>query len=377
LDHPLKIAIFSQSLVAGGAERVVANFTQGFARHKISVHLLLAKSHGSMLDEIPENVRLVDFDQEHVVQSLPHLVKYLRTERPAILFSFLTHANLVALLAGLLAHTSVKIIVSEHSLLSKRTKLYPNLKERLLPWLARLFYNRADAIIAVSNGVEEDLISNVGIPAGKIHVINNPIVTPDLLIKKLSDLVHPWFSPGSPPVLLAVGRLTAEKDYPTLLRAFALARRDRDMRLLILGEGKERTAMELLIQELGLAGEVLIPGFVDNPYAYMARAALFILTSISEGLPSVLIEALACGTPVVSTNCESGPAEILDYGRYGRLVPTGNSMEISRAILETLDSVPDSALLQKRANEFGLETVINEYLSIFKSLLPFRWSEEN
>jgi glycosyltransferase involved in cell wall biosynthesis len=370
-----KIAIFAQSLDAGGAERVVANFVQGFNQRGINVHLLLAEARGSMLKEIPENVRIIDFGQAHVVSTLPQLVTYIRKEHPSIIFSFLTHSNLITLLAVRLAGTSVKTVISEHSLLSTRVKLYPNIKERLLPWLARYLYPLADLIVAVSNGIAEDLIRNVRIPVTKIKVIYNPIVTNELIRKKQAALLHPWFAPNLPPVILSVGRLTVEKDYPTLLRAFALARKKREMHLMIIGEGGQRASLEALVLKMGLKDEVRMPGFEANPYAYMAHAKLFVLSSISEGLPSALIEALACGTPVIATNCESGPAEILENGKYGKLVTVGNSEEIAAAILEKLDSSPDRNFLETRALSFSLDTVMNIYIELFDSLLGVRWSE--
>lgn len=363
------IALFSPSLEGGGAERVVANLAQGFVQSGLTVHLLLARAHGQMLADIPLNVRVVDFKQDHVTRTLPYLIDYLHTERPAILFSFQTHANLVALLAAQLARTSARTIVSEHIVLSYSAKATPGLKEGLLPWLARIFYRRANAIVAVSRGVADDLVNVVGISSNKLHVIYNPVVTPELSEKMQIIPLHPWFAPGTPPVVLAVGRLTAQKDYPTLLRAFALARQERELHLLILGEGEKRAELEDMVKSLGLKNDVQMPGFAANPYAYMAHASVFVLSSAWEGLPTVLVEALACGTPVVSTDCKSGPAEILDYGRYGVLVPVGDDKKLSREILNAINSQPDKKALRARGETFSVERAAEAYLTLFRSLL--------
>ena len=369
INNAYTIALFSPSLVGGGAERAVANLSQSLVQHGLTIHLLLARANGQMLPDISPDVRVVDFKQDHVTRTLPHLIDYLHTEHPAILFSFQTHANLVALLAAQLARTTARTIVSEHIVLSYNAKATPGLKEGLLPWLARIFYRRANAIVAVSRGVADDLVNVVGISSNKLHVIYNPVVTPELSEKMQIVPFHPWFAPGTPPVVLAVGRLTAQKDYPTLLRAFALARQERELHLLILGEGEKRPELEDMVKSLGLKNDVQMPGFAANPYAYMAHASVFVLSSAWEGLPTVLVEALACGTPVVSTDCKSGPAEILDYGRYGVLVPVGDHEKLSREILNAINSRPDKKALRARGETFSVERATEAYLTLFRSLL--------
>ena len=184
-----------------------------------------------------------------------------------------------------------------------------------------------------------------------------------LFAKSEEALDHPWFLPGEPPVILGVGRLTQAKDFPTLIRAFALVRKKHPARLMILGEGEERSKLETLVQELGLEKEVSLPGFVDNPYKYMKRAAVFVLSSKWEGFGNVLVEAMALGTPVVSTNCPSGPAEILENGRWGRLVPVGDVYALAEAIIETLDEEhhPDVA---NRAKDFAVELAVEKYINV-------------
>jgi glycosyltransferase involved in cell wall biosynthesis len=231
----------------------------------------------------------------------------------------------------------------------------------LLPLWARFFYRWADAVVAVSQGVADELVHYVRIPAEKVRVIYNPIVTPELFRKAEEPLEHPWFREGEPPVILGVGRLTKQKDFPTLIRAFALVRQQRPARLMILGEGEERPQLEALVKELGIAEDVSLPGFVQNPYPYMKKAAVFVLSSRWEGLPTVLIEAAALDVPVISTNCPSGPAEIL--AMYSdQLVDVGDKDGMARAILKTLQS--------RRVERVNVEPyTLNHALSYYLKLL--------
>jgi glycosyltransferase involved in cell wall biosynthesis len=231
--------------------------------------------------------------------------------------------------------------------------------------LARWFYPWADAIVTVSQGSAEDL-ARLGLSSDCIKVIYNPVVTPELFEKVTEPVEHPWFEPGSPPVILGVGRLEKQKDFPTLIRAFAQVRQQRPARLMILGEGQERPDLETLVQELGLAENVALPGFVANPYAYMGKAALFVLSSLFEGLPTVLIEAMATETPVVSTDCKSGPAEILANGQYGKLVAVGDVKGMAEAIISTLEAPPNSEALKLRAAEFSLEKAVAQYQQVLQ-----------
>jgi len=196
-----------------------------------------------------------------------------------------------------------------------------------------------------------------------VQVIYNPVVTDQLLAKAAAPLDHPWFVPGSPAVILSAGRLTAQKDYPTLLRAFARLTAGREARLIVLGEGEARGSLEALARDLGVADQIFFASFVENPFAYMARADLFVLSSAWEGHPNVIVEAMACGTPVVSTDCPSGPAEILDNGKYGRLVPVGDADDLSAAMAATLDAPPKAESLRARARMFHANAAAGAYLA--------------
>lgn len=354
------ISLFLPSLRGGGAERVMLNLARGFAERGYEVDLVLAKAEGPYLSQVPDNIRVIDLKSARVLYSLHGLIRYLRQERPHALLSALDHANVVALWAKKISRVPTRIVVSVHSTISKASANARSLREKLTPLFIRIFYTWADAVVTVSRGVADDLIKLTKLPQEKVHVIYNPVVTPELFAKAEEPLDHPWFTPGEPPVILSVGRLTPAKDYPTLIKAFALVRKEMPVRLIILGEGEERPKLEALIRELGLERDVDLPGFVDNPYKYMKRASVLVLSSQWEGLPTVLVEALALGIPVVSTDCPSGPKEILNNGEYGRLVAVGNQKELAQSIKAAIwegkkKIATDSYKL------FQLDTVLHQY----------------
>jgi glycosyltransferase involved in cell wall biosynthesis len=296
-------------------------------------------------------------------------VRYLRTRHPDLLYGIQTHTSLIAVMAGRLARIKMPVFISLHTVLSTSLAGEPSFRNRLIKIISSLFFRYADAAICISKGVAEDFIKTTGMPPQKTHVVYNPIVYPGLEQEARQSISHPWFATGNKPVILAVGRLVVAKDYPTLLNAFSLLNRKRQANLLILGEGRERLRLEALVRQLGLTENVQMPGFVKNPYAYMARARLLVLSSRWEGFGNVLVETLACGTPVVSTDCKGGPGEILEGGRFGRLVPVGDAQALAAAMLETLQTPPDRAMLRQRAQDFTLEKSVKEYLRVFQSCL--------
>jgi glycosyltransferase involved in cell wall biosynthesis len=332
----------------------------GFVSRGIPTDLVLPQVEGPYLKQVRPEVRVVDLHAPRVLSSLPGLVRYLRRERPAALLATLTHANLVALWARRLGGVKTRVIVREANTLSVGKNAGSG--NRLLPFLARRFYRWADEVVAVSEGVASDLTATARLSPARVHVLHNPIVTPELLELARAGVDHPWFAAGAPPVVLAVGRLSRQKDFETLILAFA-ARRNRSARLMILGEGPDRSDLEALVARLGLTSEVALPGFVTNPFAYMARAAVFVLSSAWEGMPGVLIQALACGAPVVATDCESGPREVLQNGRFGRLVPVGDASAMAGAIDSTL-AEPRQPLPPGVLDRFTQDTALTAYLRV-------------
>ncbi|NER52747.1 MAG: glycosyltransferase [Symploca sp. SIO1A3] len=258
------IAIFLTYLEGGGVERVLVNLIRGFVQQGLSIDLVLVKAKGPFLSLIPPEVRIIDLGVNRLVLSIPGLVNYLRENKPKALLSAMQDINLVALWARRLAGVSTRIVVSVHNTISQESQNSTQLKRRIAPYLARWFYPWADAVITVSQGSAEDF-QRLGLSSEYLKVIYNPVVTAELFQKALEPLEHPWFKSGSPPVILAVGRLEAQKDFPTLIKAFAEVRQHRPAKLMILGEGQHRPALEALVQELDLELDVALPGFVDNP----------------------------------------------------------------------------------------------------------------
>ena len=358
-----RVAIFVPSMAGGGAEKSMLRLAHGLAQRGHTVDLVLARAEGPYLAMVTELVRVVDLRADRVLFSLPALVRYLRRERPDALLSTLDYANIVALWARRLARVPNKVVVNEQNTISLTSQHSLQRRQRLVPQLVKHFYPWADQIIGNSQGVADDLSQVIGLPSRQIQVVYNPVVTPELRERAKVLPNHPWLEPGQPPVLLAVGRLTIQKDFPTLIHAFAQVRRTRPARLLILGEGPERHALEALVKKLKLEQDVSLLGFVENPYAYMARASLFILSSRWEGLPTVLIEALSCGVPVVSTDCPSGPREILAGGQYGALVPVQDAPALAETIGMALKgNTPRPS--EESWRPYELETVVDQYVQV-------------
>ena len=388
------IALFMKSLGGAGIERVMLNLAGALVERGHRVDLLVCRG-GEFEAEVPAGVGVVMVREASglrwrssllragpgdvlvpllslllsrrpppELRCLPELIRYLRQERPAALLAAASYANLAAIWAGRAAGAATRIAVSEHGPLSIATEgphRRGQRRWRVLRPLVRRLYPQAGAIVAVSDGVADDLARTAALPRSRIATLYNPVVDGTLHERARVAVAHPWFVPGQPPVILGVGRLSPQKDFPTLLRAFARLRRQRAARLVILGEGRKRAALERLARELGIADAVDMPGFVANPFAYMARASLFVLSSAFEGLPTVLIEALACGCPVVSTDCPSGPAEILEGGRWGPLVPVGDDAALAAAMLATLAAPLPRARLRERGAFFSVERAAERY----------------
>lgn len=364
-DTGERIAIFLPSLRGGGAERVMLNLGEGFLNAGVGVDLLLAQKEGPYLDKIPEGAVLYDLHAPRVRHAIGGLKIYLQNHRPVGLLSSMGHANVVAIVARGLARVPTRVVVTLHNTLSVKMEGQPAWRRVLSSHIMRNAYRWADAVVAVSNGVADDAARMTGFPRERIDVIYNPVITPGLLARAAESFDHPWFSRGEPPVLLSVGRLTKQKDYGLLIRAMEKVRQSQPARLIILGEGEERPALEKLIANLGLQDSVALPGFVANPYAYMRHAAMFVLSSAWEGLPTVLIEAMAVGMPVVATDCPSGPFEILKGGELGPLVPVGNLSALTDAILTLLEGskhYPDDLDLGR----FEREQAVSSYLKLLR-----------
>ena len=352
------------SFRGGGAERVMVTLAQGLASRGIATDLLVAQLEGPNLPAAADRLRVVNLEARRVLAALGKLADYLRRTAPDATISALPHANVVSVWARAIARASTRVVVSEHTIPSLSASTSNQLRARVLPYFMRRTYGHADSIVAVSEGVAMDLATLIGAPRERITVIHNPVVTPELIRLSAEPLDDDWFTPEQPPVILSAGRLVATKDYGNLVRAFAAVRARRPARLVILGEGPERGALLRLAAELGIAADVSMPGFVANPYRYMSRAAVFVLSSRFEGFGNALVEAMACGVPVVATDCY-GPREILEDGRHGILVPVGQSDALAGAIERQFDA-PFTGIGRERAAAFHVDAAIEQYRAVLR-----------
>jgi len=362
-DSSMRLAIYVPSLRGGGAERVMVTLANGFAERGYEVDLVLVKAEGPYLKEVSDAVRVVDLKSTRVLTSLPVLVRYLRRVRPLALLSALGHANVIAVVAKVLARVPTRVVVSERSNFSVSKKHAPSHRANAMGRLMRWAYRRAAGVIAISGGVADDLSIQLEISRDNIKVVYNPL---DIDRAQVLSRLEPTriFSDGNGhKLILGIGRLVEQKGFIHLIRAFAQVRSGSSVKLCILGEGPLRESLQAEVERLGLINEIVLPGFVDNPFAVMRQANLFVLSSGWEGFGNVLVEAMACGIPVVSTACPSGPDEILENGRWGRLVPVGDVDALAAAMAATLDENehPDVAT---RAAEFSVDRAVDGYLEV-------------
>lgn len=305
------------------------------------------------------------------MQRLPGLISYLRSNNPDLLIVGKPQENLTTMIAKSAVSTKTQIVLSQHGILSHEFSM----KRRQKTWrwryvspLLRNAYMEAKAIVAVSNGVAKDLKSTLNLPSDKIKVVYNPIIDKDFFARMNESIEHPWLTNRTNPVLLNVARMDQMKDQQTLLKAFALARERREIYLILLGSGREFAQLQDTANKLNISRYVDMPGYKNNPLPYMVHADALVHTSRHEGFGNVLVEALGCGCPVISTDCYSGPAEILENGLYGKLVPVGDHEAVCKAILETLDSPPHKEKLRSRACEFSSQKTADEYLNIYSNM---------
>ncbi len=359
-----KIAIFASFSGAGGVERMLLNLASGIAARGHRVDLVLAKAKSVHLENLPPGVELHRLGTNHTLTSLWRLAAYLRRERPDGLLAAKERACRVAVLAKKLSGSRARLVFRLGTTLSAALEGKSALRKLLWYLPMRLTYPHADAVVGVSAGVRDDLLQITRQPPERFHVIANPVITPALHEKSHEAVEHPWFADAQVPVILGVGRLTRQKDFPTLVAAFAQLRQNRPCHLVLLGEGGDREALTCQAQELGVAEDVAMIGFQPNPYAYLAKASLFVLSSLWEGSPNALTEALAVGTPVVATDCPSGPREILRGGEVAPLVPMGDVPARAAAMATVLDHPPEVASLKAAAAAYTVEQSSASYLSL-------------
>jgi glycosyltransferase involved in cell wall biosynthesis len=358
------IAIMLETLPGGGMERSCLKLIIGIQKRGFRADLVLRSLEGELLSLVPKEINIVSFAKSRMLTTLFPLISYLRKQKPAVLITNFYPVSIVAVMAKILARRgNTRLIIVERCHLSNQ-KSYDSFRRKVFLFFMRWLYPKADAIVGVSNGVSRSIEQCLGLKKESVKTIYNGVIDEGFFERANEPVEHKWFQPEKPPVFLAVGRLVDQKDFSTLLRAFALLRKKRPAKLIILGEGYLRESLENLVEELGLKEDVDMPGFEINPLRYYRKCSTFVMSSRYEGLPGVIIEALARGCSIVATNCPSGSAEILDNGKYGELVPVGDFHAMAEAMEKALDFPPDPASLVERAKQFNIEKAVSNYLSI-------------
>jgi glycosyltransferase involved in cell wall biosynthesis len=356
------IVLIAQGLTGGGAEMSMLRLAEDFAGRDFDVHVAVLRRSGQLVSMIPKGLRVDEIGGGRLGCIL-RLARYLHQRRPDAIFGFMTYASVVAILAQAFSPSLKRVIASEHTVFSHSIRIRGGLP-KLFHYAAPVAYRWARAIICVSHGVETDLARTARLPRRMLRTIYNPVITADLLERSFDIPEHPWLSRKDKPVILAAGRLEKLKNYPLMLRAFARLRSRADCRLLILGEGSQREALGAEIRQLGLSDCVELAGFRANPMSYMRRADAFVLSSDFEGLSNVLIEAMAVGCPVVSTDAPHGPREVLQDGRHGRLVPVGDVNAMAAAMHNALCAPGDRRAAMDWALSFQVRRCADAYLRV-------------
>jgi glycosyltransferase involved in cell wall biosynthesis len=366
--HKPRVALFLPNLAGGGAERAFVELANRFVDLGCEVDLVLAKAGGTYLPEVSPSVRVIALGGIRTLSSVMRLRRYIRSQRPAVVMSGLDTANVANWLACWLAGVPDAPVLTQRSVLSRRWRATHPHSTWIWIKLLGFFYRRAHKVISNSQAAADDLITTLGVRPEQVTVIHNSVDAANIRRLTAQSVEHDWVSETAAPLLLLVGSLTEAKDIPTTLRAFARLYKERDCRLLVLGEGPDRAMLEKLINQLNIQGAVQMIGFDPNPFRWMARARVLVSSSPSEGCPNVILQALACGLPVVATDGPGGTSEILENGRWGRLVPVGDDQALAIAIAETLDS-PRAIDVAAYISRFEPARVAHVYLS---HILPSR-----
>jgi glycosyltransferase involved in cell wall biosynthesis len=313
------------------------------------------------------SVEIINLNVIRTLSTISPLYQLLQERRPGVLISALTHSNIVCTLVAKAARSGTRVIVTEHGQKSIDPRLMEGLESLLLPHLAGFVYGFADEIVAVSKGLSAYMDGMFFWQRNPpVRVVYNPVVR-EVPPRPVSP-PHPWLEKGNPPVIVGIGRLEYDKNFPLLMRAFARFTRNRAARLIILGEGPDRRALESLAADLGITESLLLPGFVYNVNDWLQHAATFVCPSLFEGFGNAIVEAMACGMTVISTDCPYGPSEILEHGRYGYLVPIGDADAIAEAMAKAIDHPLDPATIRNRAAMFSFEQSVNHYADMIRNL---------
>ncbi|WP_227815620.1 glycosyltransferase [Nitrogeniibacter aestuarii] len=361
-----RIAIYTPDLSTGGVGKMRTHLMWEMVRRGYEVDLLVARTDSPLFGRIPDAVHVEQIGTTHPFYSLFPLVRYFRSRKPTVLLTDRLRLSKACQRAVSWSRVPTRLYLSMHNPLSVKLDALSEPKRKRLHGDFMQWALKNDRLIAVSDGVAADLVEHIGVPAEFISTVTNPVITPEILQLAAQPLDHPFFGSHHDPVVLAAGRMTEQKDFPTLLRAFERVRRERRVKMVLLGDQAGHFAeLEAMVRTLGIEDDVSFPGFEPNPYRYMARADVFALSSRWEGFGNVMVEALATGLPVVATDCPVGPREILQDGALGPLVPMGDSQALANGIMQMLDERPAAERLQAGVAKYTVEHSVDGYLKAF------------
>ncbi len=360
----MNITLFIYSFRGGGAEKMMVNLANEFNRKGHGVEIVVVESTGPYKSLIDPSVNIITIGGNNSIKMGLNLYKHLQKCNSNVLLSTMEIPNIVSVLATWTGN-SIPVILRIANINSKKER---HGKYKTIPSLKRLTYPRAEKVVTISDGVAEDLAGITGMDTADMTTIYNPAYDPKIATQAREPINHEWLNDEDKRVVIGVGNMKPQKDFETLIRAVHQVNKKEDLYLVVLGKGDLKHELESLAKNLGINGCVSFPGFVDNPYAYMARADLFVLSSAWEGFGNVIVEAMACGTPVVCTDCPGGPSEILEDGKFGPLVPVGDDHALAEAIQDLLEDPTDSERLVNRAQDFSIKNIVDEYERVLLSV---------
>lgn len=354
----MKIAVLMNDFSGTGVPRVTLRLTEGLIARGHEVELVVLNPKGPMRNQVPTSAKVEELNVSRAITATPKIIRYLKKSKPVTIIAAEDQLGIIAAFSCLVIRSNAKILVTSHVPYSK-TNLAKGLKGKIFVSALKLLWRRIDVFTTVSAGLADDMAAETGIPREEIKVLHNAVIQEENIARNPNRDLHPFFSSGDK-VLLAMGSLHRRKGFHDLVEVMRLLKDKASLRLIILGEGRERANLQQKIDDAGLKDKVDLAGYSDDPFGYLQTADLFVLPSYFEGLPTVLIEALSCGCPVIATDCIAGPKEILAGGEFGRLVPVGGTREMAAAISEVILENPDHEKLFQRARAFTQDNIAYE-----------------
>ena len=377
-----KVSLFFVSFSPGGGERAMLELSHALVGDGFDVDMIVINLKGFYIDQVDKRVNIINLNSKRIIFSLPKLISYLRTVKPGVILALEEYTHIIALLGVKLSRVNTRVILRIGNIYSILFKKYKNRRDKVLSFIARIIYRKCDKVIAVSKGVAHDVEKTFSMPQEKIVVINSPKHINEIIVKSKASVEHSWLNDDTKKVIIASGRLREQKDFFTLVKAFNLIKNNNNLRLIIIGDGGDKKELKQLIYKLELSKQVDLVGFIKNPYSYLAKADVFALSSLWEGLPNALLEAAVCGLPIVATDCTAGPREVLapssdfryqmtkgvEEAEFGILVSVGDVPGLARA-LESLikDDQMRNKYAQKsleRSKDFEAKKILEKYKKV-------------